>query len=84
MDALPPNDPNGNNNNARLSLKEQPYDGTTRRRGGRGAGSQGGQQQDGQQQETMDVFGDLNEAPAVVVMFLVGVAAWFLRERCVC
>jgi hypothetical protein len=32
----------------------------------------------------MDIIGDLDEAPAVVMMFLVGVAAWLLRERCVC
>jgi hypothetical protein len=32
----------------------------------------------------MDIIGNLDDSPAVVVMFLVGVAAWFLRERCVC
>ena len=32
----------------------------------------------------MDVVGDLRDSPAVVVMFLIGVASWFLRERCVC
>ena len=32
----------------------------------------------------MDVMGDLRDSPAVVVMFLIGVASWFLRERCVC
>jgi len=76
MDSLPPNDPNRNNNNdgnERQNAKEQPFDG---RRRGHGSG-----QQDGQ---PMDIMGDMNEAPAVVMMFLVGVAAWFLRERCVC
>lgn len=81
MDSQPPNDPNrnndgGNNNNHNSNQrrgKEQPHDG--RRRGG----SNG--QQDGQ---PMDILGDLSDSPAVVVMFLVGVAAWLLRERCVC
>ena len=32
----------------------------------------------------MDVMGDLRDSPVVVVMFLIGVASWLLRERCVC
>jgi hypothetical protein len=78
MESQPPNDPNrnGNNNNNQnhQRAKEQPFDGNNRR------GSRN-RQQDGQ---PMDIIGDLNESPAVVMMFLVGVAAWFLRERCVC
>jgi len=78
MDSLPPNDPNRNNNNnsgRQGAAKEQPYDGSRRNSGDNNG------QQDGQ---PMDIIGDLNEAPAVVMMFLVGVAAWFLKERCVC
>ena len=72
MTTLPPNDPNrnNNNNNARRA-KDQPYDGRRR-----GDGSQNGQ--------PMDIMGNMEDQPAVVMMFLVGVAAWFLRERCVC
>ena len=77
------NDPNRNTNNNhnndqnnRLAAKEQPYDGS--RRGGRGGGND---ETDGQ---PMDIMGDLNEAPAAVVMFFVGVVAWLLREQCVC
>ena len=77
MDSLPPNDPNRNNNNnednGSRDAKEQPFDGS-RRNNGNG-------HQDGQ---PMDILGDMNESPAVVMMFLVGVAAWLLRERCVC
>lgn len=73
MDSLPPNDPNRNNNS-----KEQPFDG---RRSQRNRNSNGQQQQ---QEETMDVLGNMEDSPMVVVMFLVGVAAWFLRTRCVC
>ena len=74
MDSLPPNDPNRSNNdddNGRRNAKEQPFDGRRR----------GSGQRDG---EPMGIMGDMNESPAVVMMFLVGVAAWILRERCVC
>ena len=74
MDNLPPNDPNRNNDsNGRQAAKEQPFDGNRRNRNG--GGNNG---------EPMDIMGDMSDSPAVVVMFLVGVAAWFLRERCVC
>lgn len=76
MDSQPPNDPNrGNNNNHNNNrpAKEVPFDG--RQRG------DGSAQRDG---ETMDVMGDLQEAPAVVVMFLLGVVGWILREKCMC
>ena len=76
------NDPNRNTNNNhnndqnnRLAAKEQPYDGSRRGRG------DGNDENDGQ---PMDIMGDLNEAPAAVVMFFVGVVAWLLREQCVC
>ena len=76
MDALPPNDPNngGGNNNDNSGRKEAPYD-------GRAGGNGGSAAADG---APMDIIGDLRESPAVVVMFLVGVASWFLRERCMC
>ena len=80
MDSMPPNDPNrnnGNGNGGRQAAKEQPYDGSRRNRNGGGNNGQ----EDGQ---PMDIMGDMSDSPAVVVMFLVGVAAWFLRERCVC
>eukprot|EP00546_Thalassionema_frauenfeldii_P004380 CAMPEP_0178912456 /NCGR_PEP_ID=MMETSP0786-20121207/10275_1 /TAXON_ID=186022 /ORGANISM="Thalassionema frauenfeldii, Strain CCMP 1798" /LENGTH=64 /DNA_ID=CAMNT_0020585045 /DNA_START=64 /DNA_END=258 /DNA_ORIENTATION=- len=32
----------------------------------------------------MDIVGNLQEQPAVVMMFLMGVASWLLRERCTC
>lgn len=73
MDSLPPNDPNRGNNNDGRRAKEQPWDGR--------AGSADRQGQDGQ---PMDILGNMNDSPAAVVMFLVGVAAWLLRERCVC
>ena len=77
MDALPPNDPNNNDNHRNVGgggaspTKEAPHDGSRRTGGGR----------DGQ---PMDIVGDLSDSPAVVIMFLVTVAGWFLRERCVC
>ena len=71
MDNLPPNDPNRNNNVN--FAKEDPFD------GGRNNG-----RRNGQGGEPMDVLGDMRDSPAVVVMFLVGVASWFLRERCIC
>ena len=73
MDSGPPQDPNDRRNdvNDHARRKEQPYDGRNRRNGGR----------DGQ---PMDVVGDLSESPVVVMMFLIGMASWLLRERCVC
>lgn len=32
----------------------------------------------------MSVMGDMRDAPVVIVMFAIGVAAWFLEESCVC
>jgi hypothetical protein len=73
LDNLPPNDPNRGNNNNNINqsrrAKDQPYDGRRR------------QSNNGQ---PMDILGNMEDQPAVVMMFLVGVAAWFLRERCLC
>ena len=72
MESLPPNDPNRNNNNNHNSQgKDAPFDGRQRN---------GGSNNDG----TMDFFGNMEDQPVVVMMFLVGVATWFLKERCVC
>ena len=71
MESLPPNDPNRNNSNGNPG-KDTPFDGRARERGGRNENG------------TMDFFGNMEDNPAVVAMFLVGVAAWFLRERCLC
>jgi hypothetical protein len=74
MGPPPPNDPNNNgHNNARQ--KELPYDGSNRRNRNR---------RPAQGDAPMDIMGDMRDSPAVVVMFLVGVASWFLRERCLC
>lgn len=32
----------------------------------------------------IEVFANMQDSPMVVAMFLVGVATWFLRERCIC
>ena len=72
MDALPPNDPNDPNRRRSSREKEIPHH----------PGQQRGEQlnADG----TMDVLGNLQDSPVVVAMFLIGVASWFLRNRCVC
>lgn len=86
MDSLPPNDPNNNQNNGNngnqqqrhAAVKEQPHDGSSRRR-------QRQQRRDGVDENgQMDIFGDGQDGLVPVMMFLVGVAGWFLRERCVC
>lgn len=76
MDSQPPNNPNNNNhnNNNRIAAKEDPFDGNLRRRTNNGSNEEG----------PVDILGDMRDSPAVVVMFLVGVASWFLRERCIC
>ena len=70
MPTLPPNDPNRNHFGA-APAKEAPHDGRRRQRQPR-------------QGETMDVFGDMQDSPAVVAMFLIGLAGWLLHERCIC
>lgn len=72
MDSLPPNDPNRNPPGAGNG-KAAPHDGTLRN-------NRRGMNADG----TMDVFGDLSDGQVAVMMFVMGVASWFLREQCVC
>lgn len=74
MDPLPPNDPN-RNNNINAAVKETPYEGRRPQRN---------RQRQGQNGEIMDAVGDLRDSPVVVIMFLVGVASWLLRERMIC
>ena len=62
---------NGNCNKG-SAAKEQPHDGRSN--------PQAGVNADG----TMDVFGNMNDLGPAAVMFLMGVATWFLRERCIC
>ena len=61
--------PNGDQNNSEPP-KEIPHDGT-------GVSNNG-------HADTVDVFGDMRDSPGVVIMFLVAVASWLLRERCLC
>ena len=78
MDPLPPNDPNRNNNNnnnnnspnARPRAKENPHDNRQRQR-------------DGSNGE-IDMIGDFRDQVPVMMLFLMGMASWMLRERCVC
>eukprot|EP00563_Minutocellus_polymorphus_P020884 CAMPEP_0197727532 /NCGR_PEP_ID=MMETSP1434-20131217/21085_1 /TAXON_ID=265543 /ORGANISM="Minutocellus polymorphus, Strain CCMP3303" /LENGTH=69 /DNA_ID=CAMNT_0043313757 /DNA_START=107 /DNA_END=316 /DNA_ORIENTATION=+ len=69
MDPLPPNDPN-RNNNARPAAKEDPHDGRQRQRDGANG--------------EIDMIGDLRDQMPVMALFLMGLASWILRERCVC
>jgi hypothetical protein len=71
MDSLPPNDPNRNQPGAGNPVKDVPHDGTPRNRRGVNNGQ-------------VDVIGDLSDGNMVVMMFIVGIASWFLREQCVC
>jgi hypothetical protein len=67
---MPTLPPNDPNHNHNINAaKEVPHDGRRR------------QPRNG---EIMDVFGDMHDSPAVVVMFLIGLAGWLLRERCTC
>jgi hypothetical protein len=81
MDALPPNDPNGpndpnrGNNHRNKTNKEQPH-GPRNKRGRQGEVLNA----DG----TMDVLGNMQDSPIVAAMFLIGVASWFLRTKCIC
>ena len=75
---LPPNDPNRNNNdnNGRRRAKLDPDgSGGQANRGGRGSVNENGE---------MDVVGDLRDQGFVVMLFLMGVASWMMRERCTC
>lgn len=70
MDALPPNDPNPNNNAGDNSRTTKPD-------------PMGGGERRGENSE-MDIIGDLQDQPMVVIMFLMGVASWLLKEHCTC
>ena len=77
MDPLPPNDPNNNNNRlGEVRGKEDPRGG--RQRGGSGRGPQ--LNENGE----MDIIGDLRDQGFVMVLFLMGVASFLLREQCTC
>jgi hypothetical protein len=79
MDIQPPNDPNRNNNNNNNNNDHQ-----SDPKHKHNAKSAAGERNNSNNEAPMGIMGDLNDAPAVVVMFLVGVVTWFLRERCVC
>ena len=72
---LPRNDPNNNrdNNNDRSAAKDVPQQGNQRRNGLNENGE-------------MEVFGsgDVGDQMAVFALFLMGIASWILRERCIC
>lgn len=74
MDSLPPNDPNNNNNNPTNSGPSARSKEDALRPRSSGENENG----------DMEMFGDLQDNGFVVVMFLMSVAGWMLRERCVC
>jgi len=39
---------------------------------------------DNKKDDTVSMLGNLEDSPVVVAMFLISVASWFLRTRCVC
>jgi hypothetical protein len=71
MDSLPPNDPhrNSNTNNHNSTTPSKGDPSSTR---------------DPANDGPIEVFGDIQDSPIVVAMFLLGVVTWFLRERCIC
>ena len=71
MDSLPPNDPHRNSNNdmSQSSTPKGDPNCTTPQR---------------DPNAPIEVFGDIQDSPMVVAMFVVGVITWFLRERCIC
>jgi hypothetical protein len=73
MDSLPPNDPNNNNNPTNSGSSARSKEDALRPRSS-------GENENGD----MEMFGDLHDNGFVVVMFLMSVAGWMLRERCVC
>jgi hypothetical protein len=71
LDSLPPNDPNRNGGNGRDSRYQPTKEDSSQAGGERNSAP-------------IEVFGNMEDSPMVVLMFLVGVATWFLRERCIC
>ena len=69
---MPPNNPN-NGNNDRVRGKDDPSG--QRGRDGRGRLNENGE---------MDIIGDLRDQGFVMVLFLMGLANYMLRERCTC
>eukprot|EP00560_Eucampia_antarctica_P003126 CAMPEP_0197834882 /NCGR_PEP_ID=MMETSP1437-20131217/24042_1 /TAXON_ID=49252 ORGANISM="Eucampia antarctica, Strain CCMP1452" /NCGR_SAMPLE_ID=MMETSP1437 /ASSEMBLY_ACC=CAM_ASM_001096 /LENGTH=71 /DNA_ID=CAMNT_0043439919 /DNA_START=162 /DNA_END=377 /DNA_ORIENTATION=- len=71
---MPPNDPN-NGRPGPVRSKDDPDDGRQRRRDGRGQLNENGE---------MDIIGDLRDQGFVMVLFLMGLASYLLREQCTC
>ena len=69
---MPPNNPN-NGNNDRVRGKDDPSG--QRGRDGRGRLNENGE---------MDIIGDLRDQGFVMVLFLMGLANYMLREHCTC
>lgn len=74
MDSLPPNDPNGNNNNNNNDSHRAKNEALNPAPRASGTNENG----------DMEMLGDLQDNGFVVVMFLMSMAGWMLRERCVC
>ena len=72
MDSPPPNNNNNNNDDAALRAKEDALR-------PRGANNGGGVNENGD----VEMF-NLQDNGIVIVMFLVSMASWMLRERCTC
>jgi hypothetical protein len=73
MDSLPPNDPNENQPGR---IKEAPPD-------GRKPISRRGPTVNANGEREMEIM-DLRDQGVVVIMFLIGLASYLLRERCTC
>ena len=67
---MDPLPPNDPNRGTGRSGKEDPHDGRQRQRGGTNG--------------EIDMIGDLRDQMPVMALFLMGLASWILRERCVC
>ena len=76
MDSLPPNDPNGNNNNNNNNNDSHRAKNEALNPAPRASGTN--------ENGDMEMLGDLQDNGFVVVMFLMSMAGWMLRERCVC
>jgi len=74
MDSLPPDDPNPNQNQAG-KIKDVPPDGRRLSRRGPMVNASG--------EREMEII-DLRDQGVIVIMFLIGLVNYLLRERCTC
>eukprot|EP00588_Corethron_pennatum_P020267 CAMPEP_0194327298 /NCGR_PEP_ID=MMETSP0171-20130528/40473_1 /TAXON_ID=218684 /ORGANISM="Corethron pennatum, Strain L29A3" /LENGTH=85 /DNA_ID=CAMNT_0039087207 /DNA_START=242 /DNA_END=499 /DNA_ORIENTATION=- len=85
MTAMDPNDNNNNHFGGEMDGRMNGKDDTSNN--GRGNGQSGNEREGGERNGAnaeMEVFGGMQDQGMVVVMFMLGLVSWIMREQCTC